>query len=73
MIHANQAVKGADAVAAVIVADHGGPGHRAGKLAVQHPQNVLLVAAGEGHAGEEVIIFIIRRAAELLFKGVVGN
>lgn len=73
MIHANQSVEGADAVAAIIITHHRGPGHRAGKLTVQHAQNILLVAAGEGHAGEEVIIFIIRGAAELLFKGVVGN
>ena len=73
VIHANQAVEGADAVAAIIVTDHGGPGHRTGKLTVQHAENILLVAAGEGHAGEEVIIFIIRGAAELLFKGVVRN
>lgn len=72
MIHANQSVEGADAVAAIIITTIEVQSPRR-QLTVQHAQNILLVAAGEGHAGEEVIIFIIRGAAELLFKGVVGN
>ena len=46
MIHANQAVERAGGVAGVVIANHRGPGDRPRELAIQHAEDVLLMAAG---------------------------
>ena len=73
MIHTDHAVERARGVACFAVANHGSPSHCASELAVQHAQNVLLVAAGEGDAREEVVVFVIRVAAKLFLEGLVRD
>lgn len=71
MIHANQAVERAGSVAGVVIANHRGPRDRARELAIQHAEDVLLMAAGEGDAGEGVVVFVVGVTAKFFFKRMV--
>lgn len=71
MIHANQAVERAGGVAGVVIANHRG-GHRPGELAIQHAEDVLLVATGEGDAGEGVVVFVVGVAAKFSLNAWLG-
>ena len=73
MIHANQAVERAGSVAGVVIANHRGPRDRARELAIQHAEDVLLMAAGEGDAGEGVVVFIVGVTAKFFFKRMVRD
>ena len=43
------------------------------ELAIQHAEDVLLMAAGEGDAGEGVVVFVVGVTAKFFFKRMVRD